>query len=147
MIRSLKRGFAVTVLVLQSVGFAHAADPYQGEWVYWQGCAWGHTAHLRLQQEGASVTGTWNDGTRAESSEGKLRGTVREDKLHAGLCHEGNGNQDPTRCPRYGPETENTFVRHGAELVWYRDSKRYLTLHPFVKGMRVPVDGHNCADE
>jgi len=98
-------------LVLYPICQAQPAAPYQGEWAYWQGCAWGHSAHLALEQEGDRVTGTWNDGTRTESWEGKLKGTVRDGKLHAGQCYDNSDDKDVKVCPQYAPETENTFVR------------------------------------
>lgn len=128
---------------------ASAGQRFDGEWGYRQSCGFEHTANLVLRQQGASVTGEWDDGTRVAGDSGKLQGDARADNATVRFCSDGDAGRSTAQCPQFGTATD-TFSRVGDTLVWSRKSgtadRPYLTLHRADIGKAIPVDDQ-CDDD
>ncbi len=146
-----------TLVVVQLCHAAQAKDAapkaFDGYWTYNNDCHFGHYVEIKLAQKGTDATGDWSDGTRVEGWDGLLKGNIREGKLHAKYCStETNGGH--AVCPSYDATESDYFVRQGGDLVWYRSAgqgaektfKKYVVLHPSIKGKHEPVDA-DCPDD
>lgn len=128
---------------------ASAGQRFDGAWGYRQSCGFEHTANLVLKQQGTSLTGDWDDGTRVAGDSGRLQGEVRGDRATVGFCSDGDADRSNAKCPQFGEATD-TFARVGDTLVWSRRSgasdRPYITLHRADSGKKtVPVDDQ-CDD-
>jgi hypothetical protein len=128
------------------------AQRFGGHWTYSNDCQFGHYVDIDLVQNGASVTGSWSDGTRVEGWDGLLNGNIRDGKLHAKYCGT-EANSGHAVCPGYDANESDYFARRGHDLVWYksvghgadRSFEKYAVLHPSAKGEHEAVAG-DCPD-
>lgn len=103
---------------------------FTGSWSYARSCNQGHYVGMDFKQNGTQVTGDWSIGTDLRGNDGKLLGTVREDKLYVRYCSEDGGGYEA--CPKFGDEDDYFVIRNG-ELVRYQrfghGYKESMTLH------------------
>ncbi len=136
---------------------ASAGQRFDGAWAYRQSCGFGHTVNLVLQQQGAALSGEWDDGTRVVGDSGRLAGDVRGDTATVRLCSGGEAVRSTSTCPQ-SSEATDALARVGDTLVWSRRSgteiRPYVTLHRAGSGRTVPVDDrcdehapHDASDE
>ncbi|TCV97211.1 hypothetical protein EC912_101206 [Luteibacter rhizovicinus] len=141
------------VFCIASATDAGATKPFGGNWGYKQTCGQGHSATVTLTQTGNDVAGDWTDGTRVSGTDGSLKGSIRDGKLFVRYCG-GDEQAGYAVCPKYEANESDYFVRQGSDLVWYQmigkkgenAFRKYVVMHPVVKGKPLPVDTHCAAD-
>jgi len=95
---------------------------FEGQWSYATNCNFGHYVGITLNRTtDGGVIGDWDDGSNLRGWSGKLKGTVRGDKLYVRYCSLSIEDNYYKMCPDYEEESDY-FARHGDHLVWNKRS-------------------------
>lgn len=96
-----------------------ARGEFEGDWNYASGCANAFGKGLLIRQAGATITGTWHEGTTVRAETGEFVGQLRGRKLFLSFCTDRPEQPGEGICPDYREE-DAYVVRSDDRLVLYR---------------------------
>lgn len=106
---------------------------FEGQWSYATKCDSGHYVGITLNHaDNGSVIGDWDDGSNVRGWSGKLKGTVRGDRLYVRYCSLSAEDNYYKVCPDYEEESDY-FTRHGNQLIWNQKSGNKSSGYSFSK--------------